>query len=106
MKIGENKEKKTTLQRENLQNVEKISQFYMKKIPSVRIQMTGENTEFHSEFNEILLKIQIKLKMKEKKTTIERENLQNFQKTTIGEEKIRLIPIEITGEFNNEFNEI
>ena len=44
--------------------------------------------------------------MKEKKTTIERENLQNFHKTTIGEEKIRLIPIEITGEFNNEFNEI
>ena len=44
--------------------------------------------------------------MKEKKTTIERENLQNFHKTTIGEEKIRLIQIEITGKFNNEFNEI
>ena len=32
--------------------------------------------------------------------------MQNFHKTTIGEEEIRLIPIEITGKFNNEFNEI
>ena len=81
MKIGENKEKKDTSKRKFAKCGENFTILH-EKIPSVRIQMTGENAKFQNEFNEIRLKIQIEGKVEEKtkKTIIQRENLQNFEK--------------------------
>ena len=58
--------------------------------------MTGENGKFENEFNEIRLKVQIEVKMREEKKTFERENF------TILQEKIHSITCETT-EQNAEF---
>ena len=52
--------------------MKKISQFYNGKFT----EMTSRDVEF----NQIRLKIQIEVKMRERKTTFEGENLQNMKK--------------------------
>ena len=81
-----------TFDRENLQNFTTLEE----KIPSIRSQMTGESGKFESEFNEIRLKVQIEVKMRKGKKTLERENF------TILQAKIHSIRSERRGE-NHEF---
>ena len=68
-----------------------------KKIPSIRIQITGENKKFQNEFNQIRLKVQFEVKMREEKKTSERENF------TILHEKLSSIRSETTGEKMHHF---
>ena len=105
-------EKKTTLERENLQNVHKILQFLEQKIYSIKSEMTRENAQFQDEFNEIRLKIRIDVKMGKKKEKNDISKIKFDQLTqnfTILEEKTHWIRTEIEGEnaeFQGEFNEI
>ena len=82
--------------KEKIWQIWSASHNFRQKIPSIRIQMTGENKKFQSQFNEIRLKIQIEMKMREEKKTFERENF------TILQEKIYSIRFEMTEE-NSEF---
>ena len=64
-------ERKTTFERQNFT-------ILVEKIPSIRSEMTGENAEFQSKFNEIRLKIQIRVKMEEKKERHLKDKISQF----------------------------
>ena len=66
IEIEEEKEK-NTFERQNLENSQRFHSF-RGKIHSIRSQMIGENGEFQSKSTDIRLRIQIEVKMGEKKT--------------------------------------
>ena len=75
----ENRRKKETKKTFGRQNLSKWQKIWQEKIHWIRIEMTRRAAEFKGEFNQIRLKIQIEMKMRERKPTFAkkfpRENL-------------------------------